>query len=213
MIFHHNLRRVDLSNVEYMKLERALADFQATYKQKTKKSRIKNQNPQVNVQTQSDQQQKPTIKRSTALKISAARKELTFVSRFLPNFPIRQIHRFYDDIDDASIQATINVAKQRMAVQLEKQYAEYLVKKEPFYPTWPSGFKFVKPSEVATLRWLEADPPRPFADRGGFIWPGHYNLKFNIQNYLPKIFVKRGKSRPKPRFSGLKSFGRKGRRR
>ena len=49
---------------------------------------------------------------------------------------------------------------------------------------WPSGLN------VTTLGaplgwWFTTKPPTPFADRGGFVWPGHETLKIDIETFIP----------------------------
>ena len=50
---------------------------------------------------------------------------------------------------------------------------------------WPSGFQLGKFEEYPKW-WLEEKPPVPFADRGGFVWPGHETLKINVDQFIPE---------------------------
>jgi hypothetical protein len=50
------------------------------------------------------------------------------------------------------------------------------------FPEWPAGFQ-VRPWMQANGWWQNEHPPTPFADRGGFVWPGQEKLKVQ---YLPK---------------------------
>ena len=50
---------------------------------------------------------------------------------------------------------------------------------------WPSGFQLGK-FEAYPEWWLGEKPPVPFADRGGFVWPGHETLKINIDQFIPE---------------------------
>ena len=47
----------------------------------------------------------------------------------------------------------------------------------------PGFIVYHKPENVW---WLEEKPPVPFADRGGYVWPGHEQLKINMRRYLPQ---------------------------
>ena len=49
---------------------------------------------------------------------------------------------------------------------------------------WPSGFSLTKPDEALGW-WVKTKPPVPYADRGGFVWPGHETLKINIESFIP----------------------------
>jgi hypothetical protein len=33
--------------------------------------------------------------------------------------------------------------------------------------------------------WVKTKPPVAYADRGGFIWPGHETLKINLEKFIP----------------------------
>lgn len=48
---------------------------------------------------------------------------------------------------------------------------------------WPSGFSISTPHTELGW-WFARKPPTPFADRGGFVWPGHETLKINIETLL-----------------------------
>lgn len=48
---------------------------------------------------------------------------------------------------------------------------------------WPSGF--IMQTNNQNIWWLKVKPPRPFVDRGGYVWPGHEQLKINIRHYIP----------------------------
>jgi hypothetical protein len=49
---------------------------------------------------------------------------------------------------------------------------------------WPTGFGVREPH--TNLSWLfTTKPPTPFADRGGFVWPGHETLKIDLDALIP----------------------------
>ena len=49
---------------------------------------------------------------------------------------------------------------------------------------WPSGFGITAP-DTPLGWWFTTKPPTPYADRGGFVWPGHETLKINIETFIP----------------------------
>lgn len=49
---------------------------------------------------------------------------------------------------------------------------------------WPSGFGLTNPDGQLGW-WAATKPPVAYADRGGFIWPGHEALKINLEKFIP----------------------------
>lgn len=49
---------------------------------------------------------------------------------------------------------------------------------------WPSGFGITTP-DTPLGWWFTTKPPTPFADRGGFVWPGHETLKIDLETFIP----------------------------
>lgn len=50
--------------------------------------------------------------------------------------------------------------------------------------TWPSGFQLTDP-DAEPGWWAKVTPAPAFAERGGYVWPGHAYLKIDVQRFIP----------------------------
>lgn len=50
--------------------------------------------------------------------------------------------------------------------------------------TWPSGFRMTE-LDADPAWWAKVTPVPAFAERGGYVWPGHEHLKIDVQEFIP----------------------------
>jgi hypothetical protein len=50
--------------------------------------------------------------------------------------------------------------------------------------SWPFGLGLTT-TDAPLGWWVKTKPPVAYADRGGFIWPGHETLKINLEKFIP----------------------------
>lgn len=114
---------------------------------------------------------------------SKARGERALIHHFIPDFDFRPLQILFEEADrpNADMKKARSIAKRRTAELSPSDQGEagYFT-----MDRWPAGFIVHRKSE--NVWWLEEKPPVPFADRGGYVWPGHEQLKINIKRYLPE---------------------------
>ena len=127
-----------------------------------------------------------------------ALRDRYFVMRFLPGFDFsKTFETFFSSLmvlPDQGKEEDIARLKQEVAINIDKEIKRIGSSDEFVIQQWPSGLRFTRPDDEFKW-WLEEDPPPPFADRGGFVWPGHENLKFDIKTYVPQIHLPKISSR------------------
>lgn len=117
-------------------------------------------------------------------KRSKARSARFLIHHFLPDFDFRPLQILLEEADkpNADLKKARRAAQNRIA-QLEPSELDEdmeFIKTEP----WPAGFMVHRKTD--NVWWLEEKPPVPFVDRGGYVWPGHEQLKINMRHYLPQ---------------------------
>lgn len=116
-------------------------------------------------------------------KRSKARSERALIQHFIPDFDFRPLQVLFEEAD----RPNVDIKKARSIAKRRTDELSPSDEGEVGYSTmdrWPAGFiVYHKPENVW---WLEEKPPVPFADRGGYVWPGHEQLKINMRRYLPQ---------------------------
>lgn len=114
---------------------------------------------------------------------SRARSERALIQHFIPDFDFRPLQILFEEADrpNADMKKARSTAKRRIEElsPSDQGEARYFTMER-----WPAGFIVHRKSE--NVWWLEEKPPVPFVDRGGYVWPGHEQLKININRYLPQ---------------------------
>ena len=111
-----------------------------------------------------------------------ARDARALIKHFIPDFDFRPLQILFQEVHKPKTDLKQGGrAAQRQVGALSPSGQE-----KGFFTIdrWPAGFSIQR--KTRNVWWLEEKPPVPFVDRGGYVWPGHEQLKININNYLPK---------------------------
>lgn len=115
-------------------------------------------------------------------KLSKSRSAQFLIRHFIPDFDFRPLQILFEEADKPNVdlkKARSNAASRMSELPpLEAPDFDFLT-----MDRWPSGFIVHRKKD--NVWWLEEKPPVPFVDRGGYVWPGHEQLKINMQRYLP----------------------------
>lgn len=115
-------------------------------------------------------------------KLSKSRSAQFLIRHFIPDYDFRPLQILFEEADKPNVdlkKARSNAASRMSELPpVEASDFDFLTTER-----WPSGFIVHRKKD--NVWWLEEKPPVPFVDRGGYVWPGHEQLKINIQHYLP----------------------------
>lgn len=136
--------------------------------------------------------------RESRLNNAAIAKSMTnksFIEHFNPDFEWRPTQLLFEEMKKPPIspmspqlheKLARRRASERFAIQpplnQDPPETEFLGSNQ-----WPHGFYLEKITKyVKNSWWFQLRPPTPFADRGGYVWPGQQLLKVRGRDYLPK---------------------------
>ena len=115
-------------------------------------------------------------------KLIKSRNAQFLIRHFIPDFDFRPLQILFEEADKPNVdlkKARSNAASRMSELPpVEAPDFDFLT-----LDRWPSGFFVHRKKD--NVWWLEEKPPVPFVDRGGYVWPGHEQLKINMQRYLP----------------------------
>jgi hypothetical protein len=116
-------------------------------------------------------------------KRSEARNARFLIHHFIPDFDFRPLQILFEEADKPNV--NLKKARRDAASRIrELEPIEALSANFLTIERWPSDF--IVHHKKDNVWWLEEKPPIPFVDRGGYVWPGHEQLKINIQHYIPR---------------------------
>lgn len=113
-----------------------------------------------------------------------ALKSRYLIRHFIPDFDFRPLEILFQEADKPNV--TMKKARRNAAIRIAELSSDKKGKKARFVKTerWPTGF--IVRHKRRKVWWLEEKPPLPFTDRGGYVWPGHQQLKINMEHYRPQ---------------------------
>jgi len=113
------------------------------------------------------------------------RSQRSLIRFFIPEIDFRPIEIAYQEMDRPGM-LSLKWAR-REANRRIRELDNVGPPDEPKYLSlerWPSGF--IVPVKGGNIWWPEGKPLAPFADSGGYIWPGHERLKIKVDRFFPK---------------------------